>query len=110
MLTLTELVPEDSLRAAPQDPPEADTKQVASAAQMFKLAATMTMASREEVAELAIDPGREALKRAADAARESGAEELKKKRGERTTFAEKLAELDLEELLGVELFDGVEEG
>lgn len=102
MLTLTELVPESTLRAAPADPPEGDAKKVKQAAAMFRLAAGDT-ASSEEVEQLAIDPGREALRRAANRAEAEGAEQLKVGRGERVTFAERAAEADLAALLEAEV-------
>lgn len=102
MLTMTELVPESTLRAAPADPPEGDAKRIKQAAQMFKLAASDT-ASSGEVEQLAIDPGREALRRAANRAEAEGAERLKIERGERVTFEARAAEADLAALLDAEL-------
>lgn len=102
MLTLTELVPGTTLRAAPSDPPEADEKAVQKAAGYFALAAD-DLASVEEVEQLAIDPGREALRRAANAAEAAGEETLKVERGERRTFAATAAEADLEALLEAEI-------
>jgi hypothetical protein len=102
MLTLTELVPESTLRAAPADPPEGDAKKIQQARRMFALAASET-ASPEEVEQLAIDPGRDALRRAANAAEAQGAESLKIERGERVTFAARAAEADLTALLDADL-------
>lgn len=93
MLTLTELVPASSLRAAPAEPPTAEVKAVAKAAAAFALLAEE--ATRDEVSRLAVDPGREALARAANAARQGGAETLKLPRGARVMFEQRLAEASL---------------
>ena len=93
MLTLTELVPADELRAAPVDPPTADAQKIAKSAAMFMLA--MEPATADELAELAVDPGRAALRKAANAARIEGADSLKIKRGERVMFAQRAAEAAL---------------
>lgn len=93
MLTLTELVPADSLRAAPAEPPVADAKSVAKAAAAFALLAEE--ASAEDVAQLAVDPGRAALTRAANAARENGSDVIKLPRGARVMFDQRLAEASL---------------
>lgn len=101
LLTMVELVPENSMRAAPIDPPTADDKQVDRARAMFSLAAERV--DRAAIEQLAVDPGREALRRAANKAEAAGAEALVVPRGERVTFAENAATADLAALMDAEL-------
>jgi hypothetical protein len=101
LLSMVELVPAGDLRAAPIEPPTADAKMVDRARALFALAAEPV--TREEIAQLAIDPGREALRRAANEAERAGAEPLVKPRGERITFEENAATADLTALLEADL-------
>jgi hypothetical protein len=105
-LTLTELSSLEDTREAPAEPPVVDQALVEQGAAMLLTTIGKALTGGEEVARLAIDPGREGLRLAAERAAASGAEALVLPRSsDRTPHDEKVATADLVALLEAELFE-----
>jgi hypothetical protein len=102
MLTLTELVPESTLRAAPAEPPVGRRQEGQQAAPDVQAGGQRAGLARGGRA--ARDrPGPRGAAPGGQRAEAEGAETLKIERGERVTFEQRAAEADLAALLDADL-------